>query len=263
MTADLAAADPTLTTALRLLKQGPLDVDRLARQLRRSLRDARLTTEAVIDLVSGTTLLVGCPDGLVIRLLDVLEGHVFTQRLPSGANGRRDLWVDLSLLPLHTWALFEPLLLAGGGEVRAAAFGHHALVSAKEWLPDVRPGGLLSLRIAQGMLHVEAVDAIDETTPEQDREVRAAVSRHVREQRWWSIDEAEPDRRAELTRALAHALLENPDLLTAPTAPLIELLHDVLSQQSGRDCSTTPPTTPPPGRAATPCRSASRVCRNT
>lgn len=235
MTTDLTSADPELTTALRLLKRGPADVDWLARQLRRSRHDARITTDAVIEMVTTCTLLVGRPDGFVCRLLDVLEGHVLTQRMTSRTAGRRDLWTDLSLLPLHTWALYEPLPLAAGGEVTAGAFGHDALIGDADWLPDVPPGGLISLWIRSGKLHVEAVEEVLVATPEQERAVRVAVSRHVREERWWRTDVGEPNRAAELTGALAHALLENPDLLTTPTTPLIELLHDVLSEQSGRD----------------------------
>lgn len=235
MTADAGVAYPEISTTLRLLERGPVDVHWLARQLRRELHDARFTTEAVIDMVSSCTLLVGRPDGLVCRLLDVLDGHVLTQRMTTRTAGRRILWTDLSLLPLRTWALFEPLRLAGGGEVRAGAFGHDALIGDGHWLPDVPAGGLISLRIESGALSVQSVEEALVAAPAEDRAVRIAVSRHVRAEQWWSSDYGEPDRRAELTRALGHALLENPDLLTTPTTPLIELLHDVLSQQSGRD----------------------------
>lgn len=235
MTTDAKAFPLELTTALRLLKSGPADVDWLARRLRRSLQDARITTDAVIEMVTTCTLLVGRPDGMVCRLLDVLEGHVLTQRMPSRTAGRRDLWTELSLLPLHTWALFEPWQLARGGEVKAGAFGHDVLIGDTDWLPEVPAGGLISLRVVGGELHVEAVEEGVVATPEQERAVRVAVSRHIREEHWWSEVMGESNRRAELTRALAYALLENPELLTAPTTPLIELLHDVLSQQSGRD----------------------------
>jgi hypothetical protein len=125
------------------------------------------------------------------------------------------------------------LPLAGGGTVAAGEFGHDALVGDSDWLPDIRPGGLIGLRIRGGQLAVEAIGEGVAATVEHERVVRAALSRHIREERWWSSDLGEPNRGAEFTRALARALLEDPHLLSVPTTPLIELLYDVLSEQSG------------------------------
>ncbi|WP_151526673.1 hypothetical protein [Serinicoccus kebangsaanensis] len=221
------------TSALRLLRSGPADPEWLARCLANELGDARITAQRVCAAIDSSTLLVGRPDGLACRFLDLLEGQTLTHRVTASTTDRRDLWTDLSLLPFQVCAEGEPLPLAGGGEVTRGTFAHDALVGPEGWLPDVPRGGLIALTWEDGALRISACP--DSGVPvARDAEVRGIVGRHVREQRWWSGwgSEDELDRRPELARALAHALLEDPQLFTDPVGPLDEVLHGILAEYS-------------------------------
>lgn len=231
--ADLFAQQDLLATALRVLASGPLDLDWLTRRLRTELRDARVTTESVANAVMYTTVLVGRPDGRVCRLLDVLDGQTLTHRVDAATTGRRDLWTNVSLQPLLVCATFDPIPLVTGGELTTAKFGHPALVGPPGWMPDVPAGTVLALTVERGRARIEALTAGVEATPAQEQRVRAILGRHIREEAWWAGG-AEPDREAELNRALGHALVEDPELFRTPVSPLIELLHDVLSEHSRR-----------------------------
>ena len=225
--------DPAeLSVALRVLDDGPADVEWLTQRLRRELRDARLDGKRVAAAVQSTTVLVGRPDGRVSRLIDLLEGQTLTHRVTVGTANRTDLWTNLSLQPLHACALMAPIPLATGGALRAAEFGHAALVGPQGWLPDVPP---VPPRLV-GQTRATAGHAAPDGTsasPEQEQAVRATLARHIREEAWWS-DFGDPDRAGELNRAFGHALLEDPDLFRVPVSPLIELLHDVLTEHSRR-----------------------------
>ena len=226
--------DPAeLSVALRVLDDGPADVEWLTQRLRRELRDARLDEKQVAAAVQSTTVLVGRPDGRVSRLIDLLEGQTLTHRVTVGTANRTDLWTNLSLQPLHACALMAPIPLATGGALRAAEFGHAALVGPQGWLPDVPPGAILALSVRHGQLRIASLPSGTSASPEQEQAVRATLARHIREEAWWS-DFGDPDRAGELNRAFGHALLEDPDLFRVPVSPLIELLHDVLSEHSRR-----------------------------
>jgi hypothetical protein len=222
-----------LAATLRLLRGGPAEPDWLARRLRHEFKDARLTSEKVAATVDAATVFVGRPDGRVCRLLDVLEGQTLTHRVTASTADRRDLWTNLSLQPLLVSAMFEPIPLDTGGELVAAEFGHDALLGPEGWLPEVPPGGLLAIGVKDGHVHVEALPHGVTASPEHEQRVRATVARHVRDEGWWSMD-ANPNRVAELNRAIGHALVEDPDLFRVPVSPLVELLHDVLSEHSRR-----------------------------
>lgn len=229
--------DPTLlspdelTTALRLLAAGPVDLDWLARRLRTELKDPRLTREGLINTVMSATVLVGRPDGRICRLLDVLDGQTFTHRVEAATTGRTDLWTNVSLLPFLAVAGLDPIPLVTGGELTAADFGHTALIGPPGWLPDVPAGTLLALTVERGRVRVTAMTDGVAATAAQEQRVRAVLGRHIRDEAWWS-DGVEPNREAELNRALGHALVEDPELFRTPVSPLIELLHDVLSEHS-------------------------------
>lgn len=222
-----------LAVTLRLLRHGTADVDWLARRLRTELKDATMTTQCVMATVMSSTVLVGRPDGQVCRLIDLLEGQTLTHRVVAGTAGRRDLWTNLSLQPLLTHAGIDPLPLATGGELTAAEFGHAALIGPTGWLPDVPAGCLVGLTVEDGRVRVTPMPQGITASPEHEQGVRAMLARHIREEAWWS-DVGEPNREAELTRAIGNALLEDPDLFTVPVSPLIELLHDVLTEHSRR-----------------------------
>ena len=231
--ADVSEEMDVLSTALRVLASGPLDLDWLWRRLRADLRDVRLTRQSVMDMVMSATVLVGRPDGQICRLLDVLDGQTLTHRVEAATKDRRDLWTNVSLQPLLLCATFDPIPLATGGELTAAQFGHPALLGPPGWIPEVATGTLLALTVDRGRVRIEALPDGVGATPAEEQRVRAILGRHIREEAWWS-HEAEPNREAELNRAIGHALVENPELFRTPVSPLIELLHDVLSEQSRR-----------------------------
>lgn len=217
------------TVLVELLAHGPQDVGLLTRRARRLLRDPRIDDDATAELVATSALLVGRADGSVIRLLDVLEGQVLTHRVDAAVAGRTDLWTGLALQPLLTWCTVAPIPLASGGSVQVGSFAHPALVGPPGWLPGATPGSLLGFRVVAGELDVAPV--ADEQLGDLRREVavRTVLARHYRREQWWSEDDL-ADRPGELDRALAHALLQDPDLLRVPVAPLDELLHDPLHQ---------------------------------
>ena len=229
--------DPTLlspdelSTALRLLAAGPMHLDWLTRRLRREIKDSRVTRDRLINTVMSTTVLVGRPDGRICRLLDVLDGQTFTHRVEAATTGRTDLWTNVSLQPILALAGLDPIPLVTGGDLTAAEFGHSALAGPPGWLPDVPGGTLLALTVERGRVRVTAMADGVAATPAQEQRVRATLGRHIREEAWWS-DGVEPNREAELNRALGHALVEDPELFRTPVSPLIELLHDVLSEHS-------------------------------
>jgi hypothetical protein len=169
----------------------------------------------------------------VCRLIDLLEGQTLTHRVEAGTAGRTDLWTNLSLQPLFTYAGIDPLPLLTGGELTTAKFGHAALVGPAGWLPDVPAGGLVGLTVEDGRVRVTPMHEGVAASPKHEQEVRALLARHIREEAWWS-DFGEPNREAELTRAIGSALLEDPDLFAVPVSPLIELLHDILTEHSRR-----------------------------
>lgn len=213
---------------LDLLRRGPQDVEWLTSRARSRLRDATIDAEAVVTAVTGCTLMVGRPDGSVVRLLDLLDGQILTHRVVHPTSGRRDLWTGLALMPLLAWSSFEPLALATGGTVAPAEFGHSALVGPAGWLPPLPVGQLVGLRVAGGQLCVEEVDP-DALGEEADRDVRLALTTHYREEEWWTDDELAV-RPGLLNRAIGLSLLERPDLLAAPASPLNELLYDALHE---------------------------------
>ncbi|MCK0112989.1 hypothetical protein MWU75_12640 [Ornithinimicrobium sp. F0845] len=218
---------PLTEALLGLLRNGPRDVGWLAARARARLRDATIDEESVITAVHECTLLVGRPDGAVVRLLDLLEGQVLTHRVSEETAGRVDLWTGLALMPLTAWASVEPLRLASGGGVTAAEFGHQALVGPPGWLPQARPHQLLGIRVRDGRISVDVVDAV--TSPQRDHQVRLALTSQYRNEAWWTGDEL-ANRPAALNRAVGYALLQQPDLLGEPGTPLNELLYDALRE---------------------------------
>jgi len=213
---------------LDLLRDGPRDVEWLAQRARSRLRDVTVDEDAVISTVVTCTLLVGRPDGSVARLLDLLEGQVLTHRVGHIVRGQRALWTGLALMPLVAWSDHEPLILATGGAVVQAEFGHTALVGPPGWLPPCAPGELLGFRLGGARLSVERIDP-DRITVDADRDVRTALAAHYRNEESWAEDEL-ATRPGALNRAIGFGLLERPDLLSSPVSPLNELLYDALHE---------------------------------
>ena len=213
---------------LTLLQDGPQDVEWLSARARRQLQDVRVDEYAVSRAVETCTLLIGRPDGSVVRLVDALDGQVLTHRVTGAHPGRTELWSVLALMPLVACAGQAPLRLASGGEVTTAAFGHSALVGPPGWLPDAAPGQLLGLRLEGGLLSVEVHDATV-ISEERDRRVRQVLTTHYRTEEWFAEDELEA-RPGALNRAIGDGILEDPGLLTSPVTPLNELLYDALHE---------------------------------
>ena len=218
-----------------LVRQGRTPLELLVRQMRKERRDARVDAEAVYQCVTGSSLLVGHPGGEVGTLLEVLEGHVLTQRVPGPTAGRKDLWCTTALQPFLAWCSVLPLPLIGGGELTAAEFGHAALVGPPGWLPEAQPGDLLALHVEDGALGITLVDRDAGTSPANgpvdQQDLRRLLAHHFDVHRLYSLDTISLPRPGELIVALTHALLERPEILREPGVPLDELLYDPLNQQ--------------------------------
>lgn len=206
-------------------------VSHLARRVRRETHDARVSELEVEQHVDRSPVLVGRPDGGVVHLRHVIEGSVLTQRVRASTSGRTDLWTTLALAPFTMLALNGPLPLAGGGELRASAFGHSALVGPEGWLPEVQPWELVSLKLRDGEIHTGAVGESDLGDLARHQRARELIARHYRRERWFSGTDDLESRPAEVVNAIALALLEDPALLAEPLPPLDELLHDALEDQ--------------------------------
>lgn len=214
-------------------EHGPSEVEWLARRARKERRDARITEESVADAISTSTMLVWRPDGTVDHVLHVFDGTILTQRARAPLAGRPDLWCTVALQPLLNVAAFRGVPLAdGSGEVRRAPTGDAVLLGPRGWLPDVPRYGVLGLRIEEGRLSVVPVDEADFPDLQRQEQVRQLVAHHYRIERWYAGTDDLESRPAEVVRALTLALLEDPDLLSAPLPPLDELLY--LSLES--DC---------------------------
>lgn len=138
----------------------------------------------------------------------------------------------LGLQPIISILLMDSIPLVGGGQVRLSRFGHHTLVGPAGWLPPVGRGDLLGLRIEGGAIRIEEIDGAALPAPADDQQVRSTIARHYRCERWWGGPDALESRPAELTRAVAHAVLEDPALLEHPQRPLDESLYDALEQRA-------------------------------
>ncbi len=216
-------------TALLVLADGPMAASELAQHMRRRLLTRCIDGRLVEMLVERSPLLVGRPDGSVIRLIDLLEGSVFTQRVAHSEGRRRDLWSSLALAPLMAWLDHERLCLTSGEPLARGAFGHDTIVGPTGWLPAVPAGSLVSLTVTDGRVAVAAVDDQALLTAEPEGAVRRALSRHYRTATWWTEEDL-ADRPYELTTAVATALVEDPRLLREPVRPLDELLYLTVRQ---------------------------------
>ena len=203
----------------------------LARLARKETRDARVTDDEVEGRIASSPVLIGRPDGGVAHLSHALEGSVLTQRVRSSTARRNDLWTTLALMPYFLLAVDNPLPLASGGELRAAAFGHAALVGPDGWLPEVAPWELVALALRDGKIHTCAVQESDLGDLARHQRVRELIARHYRRERWFTGSDDPENRPAEVVNAIALALLEEPALLAKPLPPLDELLHDALKDQ--------------------------------
>lgn len=212
---------------------GPHDVTWLAKRARRLRRDARVTEQAVLDVIEVATLLVPRPDGTVAHLRDVLDGIVLTHRVRASTAGRSDLWIGSGVQPFLAMAALRPIPVVGGGHVEAIETQPNVLVGPPGWLPVVPRFGLVGLRLTDGVLAAEPVGDDDLVCPEEQEHVRRLLGDHVRRELWWG--DGDPALRpGEVIRALAIARLEDPDLLCAPHPPLDELLYNPLEAEPDR-----------------------------
>ena len=232
--ADISPTDRDLeSTALLALADGPLPAHEVANRMRRRFRSRTVDARLVEMLVQRSHLLVGRPDGSVIRLVDLLEGSVLTARIAHSDGSRRDLWTSLALAPLLTWMDAEGLCLTSNEPLAKGAFGHDTIVGPPGWLPALPPGSLVSLTLTGGRVALSPVED-DPLLPARDGgAVRRALSRHYRTPMWWTEDDL-AERPYDLTTAVATALVEDPDLLRRPTRPLDEL-HYIAVRQCAQD----------------------------
>lgn len=221
--------DDLESTALLALADGPLPADVLATRMRRRFRSRTMDARLVEMLVERSLLLVGRPDGSVIRLIDLLEGSTFTVRVAHADGTRRDLWVSLALAPLISWMDREGLCLTSGDPLSRGAFGHDTIVGPDGWLPAMPPGSLVSLTVTRGRIEVAPVQDDALLSPEEEGAVRRALSRHYKTTTWWTEDDL-AERPYDLTAAVANALVEDSLLLRRPTRPLDELLYIAVRQ---------------------------------
>ena len=140
------------------------------------------------------------------------------------------LWTYRDLDPL---AALPGLPLATGGEMRAGSSAVESCTGPPGWLPDVRPGELLSLRWDGATLQIEAAHGVVDGASERVRDVREVLGRHARAGRGdrWSYE-----RRPSLTQTVLSALVEEPALFLEPLPPLRELLplpEDLRPQDAG------------------------------
>ena len=215
----------------QILAQPGATVSVLTRRARRETRDATVSEFEVEHHVDRSTVLVGLPDGTVTHLRHVLEGAVLTQRVRASTEGRTDLWTTLALAPLMMLAIGEPLPLATGGVLRAAAFGHSALIGPAGWLPEVPPWGLVALELRAGEVNTRVVPESELGDLPRHQRARELLALHYRRERWLTGTDDLETRPAEAVNAIAYALLEDPTLLAEPLPPLDELLHDALEEQ--------------------------------
>ncbi len=214
-------------------EHGATDIGWLTRRARRECRDARVIEEVVRATVELSALLVWRPDGTIDHLMHVLDGSVLTQRVRAPLADREDLWCSVALHPLLTITKFAQIPLAdGSGEVRLAPSGQDVLMGPRGWLPDVPRFGIVGLRLRGGRLTaVPVAESSFPDLPDQER-VRRLLAGHYRTERWYSGCDDPESRPAEMVRALALGLLEDPALLAEPLPPLDELLYLSLE----RDC---------------------------
>lgn len=184
--------DPTLFEAVTRLarRQGRSTVEWLAAQVRRELKDARITPETIEYVVESNVDVVGRPDGTVSHLLEVIDGSVFTHRVRHRLADRDDLWVNLGLQPLISILLLGPVPLATGGELRLSNYGHDAVIGPAGWLPALDIGDLMGVRFDHGTVRLEEIDPTTLPGPTAEQAARTAIARHYRRERWWDGSDA-------------------------------------------------------------------------
>lgn len=219
---------PWAAIAARVRKAGALSPQALVRAAGIN-GTRRKAVEQVMSLTYDAPTLVGLPGGDVSHLVHVFDRCWLTQRVRSSTHERTDLWVTSALAPLVTALVESPIPLASGDG--AVAMSDHllpAVVGPPGWLPEVPAGGLVALRLVDGRLEARAMD--EPCTPlRAQQEIRELVGRHYMNERWYVEDENAT--RFTLTRALASAVLEVPELLRTPIEPMDELLLDPLQEQ--------------------------------
>lgn len=225
--------DDALHTVLEeeVERAGPVNLEWLAGRARRRQKDARIDADAVADVVHASTLLVWRPDGTVDHLSRVLDGIVLTQRARAPLADRCDLWATFALQPLLNLAVYRPLRLVGGGEVRRPPSGDEVLIGPPGWLPAVDRYGLVGLRLSNGLLSTSLVQPDSLPDLARQQQVRALIAERYRRERWWRGEDDLESRPAELVRALTLARMEDPRLLADPYPPLDELLYDPLDRR--------------------------------
>lgn len=160
------------------------------------------------------------PDGRYDAAARLLRGQVFTTR-PRPASRGDVLWTRRDLDPLRALAR---LPLVEGGDVRRGAGPTESWTGPVGWLPELAPGQLLGLRWDGAGLEVVALDDVPGLDTAVVRDTREVLSRHARGER---TEPPWPDRLEEssaLCDAVIRALVEAPDLFTAPLPPLRDML---------------------------------------
>jgi len=177
------------------------------------------------DADESLDLVVPLVDGRLSHVLSLFDGLVLTERATARTSGRNDLWASPSLAPLIDLVAEAPLALADGGQLERSPVYGQVLLGPSGWLPDAKPGQLLAFRIDSGVVSVAVVTdmATDATGV---RRIRDVLARHTAYD-----DSGDSLRRIDITHSLAIARQEAPDLLSAPTLPLQELLHEPIDDR--------------------------------
>lgn len=177
------------------------------------------------DVDESLDLVVPLVDGRLSHVLSLFDGLVLTDRVTAHTTGRHDLWASPSLAPLIDLVAEAPLALADGGQLERSPVHAQVLLGPSGWLPDARPGQLLAFRIDSGVVRVAVATEVA-TDDASVRRVRNMLARHT------TYDDM-PDslRRIDITHSLAIARQEAPDLLSAPTLPLQEVLHEPIDDR--------------------------------
>lgn len=173
-------------------------------------------------------LVVPTVDGRLTHVLHCFDGMVLVHRLTADTTSRADLWAGPSLQPILDLVREAPLALADGGQLTLSPAYGKVLTGPPGWLPRAQAGELLAFVIDKGVVSVSPT-SVDELVVDHPhlRRIRGILAGHTS-----YSDGEDPRRYIDVTQLLAVGRMEAPDLLTAPTLPLQELLYEPIDDRT-------------------------------